>query len=240
MRPSPEEIHVWRAALDWSPSGIQGLRQVLSEEERQHSEAFHFSKDRRHFIVARGLLRMILGRCLDANPALLKFQYGEHGKPALNQDYDGETVQFNLSHSNGLALIAVARNRPVGVDIEFLRPNVDTLQLAGRFFSPGEVAILRSLPENLQEEAFFLGWSRKEAYIKATGLGLSLPLDQFDVSLVPGERAVMLRNDWDPDEIDRWVFYSLPPEPGFAISLVAEAPPARVSCWQLSEDPSWI
>ena len=233
---SQNTIQIWLASLDWSLPGTRNLQAILSEEERDRSQAFYFEKDRRHFIVARGLLRLILGQCLGIRPGTLEFDYGEYGKPVLKQGRGEDTLQFNISHSNGRALIAVAQNRLVGVDIEYMRPDPKRLEIADRFFSPREVAALRSLPNHLQEAAFYTCWTRKEAYIKATGKGLALGLEQFDVSLLPTEKPALLRNDHDPGEVSRWVFYTLPSLPGYAAVLIAEGPPVEVKCWQWFEE----
>ena len=180
-------MHVWRAALDVPESQVRSLWDTLTADERQRAEHYVFEKDRTHFVVARGLLRVLLGRYLRQDPPHLRFTYGPHGKPALATDTGGGALRFNVSHSHGLALYAITRGREVGVDVERIRPEVAQEKIAERFFSPREVTLLRALPAPLQATAFFACWTRKEAYIKATGEGLTLPLDQFDVSLLPGE-----------------------------------------------------
>src|SRR5919199_1621700 len=137
-------------------------------------------------------------------PPQLCFTYGRHGKPALATGTGGVPLRFNVSHSHGLALYAITRDREVGVDVERIRPEVAQEKIAERFFSPREVTVLRALPTPLQATAFFACWTRKEAYIKATGDGLSLSLKQFDVSLAPGEPVALLHTIWDPQEAARW------------------------------------
>ena len=179
-------------SLDQTQSQIQSFLHTLAADEQARAERFHFERDREHFIVARGVLRAILGRYLNRAPERLSFCYGAHGKPALAGEAGADAIRFNVSHSHGVALYAVTRGREVGIDLERIRFDLAVLEIAERFFSRREVATLRTLPTEAQRQAFFRCWTRKEAYIKARGEGLSLPLDQFDVSLAPGEPAALL------------------------------------------------
>jgi 4'-phosphopantetheinyl transferase len=185
-------VHVWRVALDVSTAQVERLRRLLSSDESQRADRFHLARDRRRFIVARGLLRLILSRYLQLHPSTLQFAYTAFGKPFLAQGTEGELLNFNVSHSDELALIACTRGRAIGVDIESIRPTIEYEQIAARYFSPTEYAHLCTLPLELRVRAFFRCWTRKEAYIKAHGAGLSVPLDRFAVSLVPGEPARLL------------------------------------------------
>jgi 4'-phosphopantetheinyl transferase len=227
-----DEVHVWRASLDLEASCVQSLLSTLSEEERVRAERFCFQKDREHFIVARGLLRAILGRYLDMQPSQLRFCYSPYGKPTLTRESGGDMLQFNLSHSHRLALVAVTRGREIGVDLEYIRPEPDLISLAERFFSPREVAVLCALPANMQTEAFFNCWTRKEAYLKAKGFGLSIPLSQFDVSLAPGEPAALLSTNWDTQEASRWSLRELNPGPGYVAALTVLGHHWWLFCWQ--------
>lgn len=227
-----DEVHVWRASLDLPASRVRGLQQTLAADERARAERFYFQKDREHFIVARGVLRDILGRYLDMQPGQLRFCYSPNGKPALAREFGGDALRFNLSHSHGLALYAVNSGREIGVDIERIRHDLAKEQIAERFFSPHEVSVLHALPANMQKEAFFTCWTRKEAYIKATGKGLTFPLDIFDVSLVPGEPAALLSTKWDPQEASRWSLQELNPGPGYVAAIAVEGHHWRLKCWQ--------
>ena len=210
---------------------MRSLWYTLTADECQRAERYVFAKDRTHFVVARGLLRVLLGRYLGQDPPHLRFIYGPHGKPALATDTGGGALRFNVSHSHGLALYAITRGREVGVDVERIRPEVAQEKIAERFFSPREVTLLRALPAQLQATAFFACWTRKEAYIKAKGEGLALPLDQFDVSLVPGEPAVLLRAAWDPQEAARWSLQDLAPAPGYRAAVAVAGHDWRLTCW---------
>ena len=224
-----DDVHVWRVALDVGEAVLARLRETLADDERRRAERFHFEKDRRHFTAGRGALRSILAGYLGRRPQDVRFTYTNYGKPLL-ADESGMALRFNLTHSHGLALLAVALGRDVGVDVERVRDNLEGEQLAERFFSPREVAALLALPPALRREAFFHCWTRKEAYIKANGKGLSLPLDQFDVSLHPDEPAALLATHHDPAEAGRWSMRSLAPGDGFAAALAVEGQSWRLWC----------
>ncbi len=220
---SEREVHIWQAGLDRSPSQTHSYLLTLSSDERARADRFYFRKDRESFIVARGVLRSILGRYLNRAPESLRFHYSSHGKPALDVDSGGDVIRFNLSHSHRMALYAIARDREVGIDIEFVREGPLADRIAEQFFSPNEVRTLQALPSVHQRHAFFLCWTRKEAYIKGRGEGLSLPLDQFDVSLTPGEPAKLMSTRPDPLEAERWLLQDLTLEQaGYAAAIAIE------------------
>ncbi len=217
-----DEVHVWRAHLGALPTVLETLFESLSTDERQRAGRFHFRKDCDRFIIARGVLRQILSRYLNTSPAQLRFSYTEYGKPEL-QDVPGKVpVRFNMSHSNEMALYAVTLGREIGIDVEFIREDFAGIEIAERFFSTAEVAVLRALPSALQTPAFFNCWTRKEAYIKARGEGLSYPLDQFTVSLTPGEPACLLSTHLDPRDAERWKLFALSPADGYVGALAVE------------------
>ena len=227
-----DEVHVWFVELDQLASCMHDLQQTLDGNERVRAERFYFRRDRDHFIVAHGLLRLILSRYLNIEPSDLRFCYSLYGKPMLAKEVDGDRLRFNLSHSHGLALYAVTRARELGIDIERIRPDLAYEQLAARFFSPREVAALRAVPTSHRLGAFFNCWTRKEAYIKARGEGLSFPLDHFDVSLAPGEPATLLSTIGDPLETSRWSLRELDLAPGYTAALAVEGHDWRLKFWQ--------
>lgn len=219
---STGEVHVWRIALDAPAGQVTRLEQVLSVDERERAARFLFERGRRSFCMARGCLRMILGGYLQVEPDKLRFSYTDQGKPYLAGPWGEAGLMFNLSHSHGLALVAAAYDRRVGVDIEHIRQDFAGEPIARRFFSTGEVSTLLALPAEFRKEGFFTCWTRKEAYIKARGEGLSFPLDQFDVTLTPGEPARLLATRPDPDEASRWGLQALDPGPGYQAAVAAE------------------
>jgi 4'-phosphopantetheinyl transferase len=226
------EVHVWRASLDLPVSQMRSLQNTLAAEEQRRAERYYFLKDRERFIVARGLLRDILGRYLKMEPGQLRFCHNSYGKPGLAGETGAETLCFNVSHSYGLAVYAVTRGRAVGADVERIRPDLAEEDIIERFFSPREVAALRALPVDMQPEAFFHCWTRKEAYIKAKGTGLSIPLDAFDVSLSPKESAVLLNVSGNPQETSRWSLQELSVDSGYAAALAVEGHDWQLKCWQ--------
>jgi 4'-phosphopantetheinyl transferase len=231
------EVHVWRASLDESPQQVDIFLHTLAADEQTRAERFYFQRDREHFIAAHGILRAILGLYLNRASKCLSFCYSSHGKPSLSWKSGGDAIRFNMSHSHGVALYAFARGRDVGIDLEFIRRDLELEQIAERFFSRRETATLRALPIDLREYAFFLCWTRKEAYIKARGEGLSLPLDQFDVSLIPGEPAALLSTQPDSDEALRWSLQELTLASGYVAALAVEGRGWSLSCWQWPRPP---
>jgi len=230
---SGDQVHVWRADLDQPPSQMDRFLRTLSADERARAGRFHFQKDREHFIAARGALRAILGLYLNRAPQCLSFCYGEHGKPALMLQPGEDPIRFNVSHSRGVALYAITCGREIGIDLECMRSDLEVEQLAERFFSYQEIATLRKLPASMRRSAFFRCWTRKEAYIKARGEGLSLPLDQFDVSLLPGEPAALLHTRPDSNEALRWSLQELTPGPsGYVAALAVEGHDVSLALWR--------
>lgn len=224
------EVHVWRASLKGDAPAVEAFRKILDADERGRADRFHFERDRVRFVIARGVLRSILARYLRRAPGEIRFTYSAYGKPALAVAEGG--LSFNVSHSNEVALYAFARGREVGVDVEFVREDCAGMEIAGRFFSAREVDALRRLPAALHTHAFFNCWTRKEAYIKARGEGLSHPLDKFAVSLAPGEPAALLSTERDPSEVSRWSLHELRPGPGYVAALALQGKPSRISLWR--------
>jgi 4'-phosphopantetheinyl transferase len=228
---SGDDVHVWRVVLDQEQALVEAFRETLSLDELERAARFHFARDAKHFVIARGALRNILGRYLAERPERLRFATTQFGKPSLTGVQSGAGLRFNLSHSGGLALYAVARERELGIDIERLREDFDWRGIAAHYFSPHEATTLGSLPPAAQTQAFFNCWTRKEAYIKARGEGLSMPLDQFDVSFAPDEPARLVRNINAPLETSRWSLRELHPGLGYAAAIAVERHDWRLSCW---------
>jgi 4'-phosphopantetheinyl transferase len=236
----PDQVHVFCAVLNQPPGRLQQLSQTLSADEQQRASRFRFETDRQHFIVCRGILRTILGRYLDLEPSQLQFSYGSHRKPALapstaSSNAISGKLQFNVSHSHELALYALTLGREIGVDLEHIRPMPDAEQIAQRFFAPGEYAAFRTIPQPQKQLAFFQCWTRKEAYIKALGQGLSFPLSQFEVSLVPGEPARLLHTSGDSREAASWMLQELNPAPNYVAALAIKAKALQIQCFRWTD-----
>jgi len=230
-------IVVWVINLTQSPSTLQRLRHLLSPEERARANRFVKENSQSQFTVAHGALRHILGATLDADPRTLYFTEQSYGKPSL----PGNPLRFNLSHAGDLALLAVGYGRELGVDIEPIRTLPDARNLAQRFFSPAEIANLRNVGQANLPRAFFECWTRKEAFIKAIGQGLSYPLDNFDVTFYPDPEAKITTA---PEHHNRWSLHNLVPAPDYCGALVVEhtpvahgAPQIQLRRWEPSELP---
>ncbi len=216
----PGEVHVWRASLDRLAAAREAFWQVLSADERARAERFRFDHHRHHYIVGRGVLRGINGRYLQISPAAVQFSYGEFDKPALVNE---PALQFNVSHSHGKLLLAFAWQTPIGVDIEQVRLLDDMDAIARRFFSAAENEDYANAGAAPKPELFFNCWTRKEAFIKAVGDGLSFPLAEFDVSLLPGEPAALLTVRGSAQEAARWSMRSFDPFPGYRGALIVQS-----------------
>lgn len=227
---SSEALHIWRASLDQPAERVRELAQTLSAAEVARAERFYFERDRRRFIVGRGVLRAIFSRYLGLAPDQLQFVCGARGKPYLAAGSGRYPPRFNLAHSYELALYVLAPNQEVGIDLEYLRPLPDMELIAKRFFSARENSAFRAIPAELKTEAFFTCWTRKEAYIKARGDGLCLPLDSFAVSLAPGEPAELLHST--PPESSQWSLLEVVPGDGYVGAVAIRGTNWQLSCWE--------
>lgn len=221
MNLSSREVHIWHIALLQDDATVAECRKILFEDETQRADRFYFERDRRRFTVAHAALRQVLSRYLEVTPGEIKFSIGPKGKPDL-VDVETQQIRFNLSHSGEIALLAVARGQCLGIDVEFIKTDFGGEEIAERFFSRNEVKTLQALPADQKPAAFFSCWTRKEAYIKAVGEGLSLPLDSFDVAFAPGAAPALLRVDADAGELTRWSMYDIPVPPEYKAALVIE------------------
>jgi 4'-phosphopantetheinyl transferase len=209
-----DEIHVWPIANEASADTIERLALLLSEDELERAYRFHFEHLRTAFIVRRGARRILLGKYIGLEPERLQFVEAQNGKASL-----ATTVHFNASRTDGLSVFAIGRNCELGVDVERIRHLPDKHDIAKRFFCPEEAAELARLPEELQEQAFFYCWTRKEAYLKATGEGLSAPLDQFRVTLSQRDPARFIHILHDPALTQRWRLHDLDVSAGYVAAL---------------------
>ena len=230
------QVHVWRAEVAQHTSALSELGSLLSPAEQERADRFYFAADRERFVVAHGCLRVLLGRYLRETPRTLRFLDNPHGKPALEPSGDQAGLRFNLSHSQGLVLYAVARGREVGVDVEQIRLVADFERIAEQFFSPAERKKLKMLRTECKLDGFFGLWTLKEAYVKARGQGLSVPLHEFSVSLQPdasGNFFLMHENDVRLGA--DWSLRRLTPGPGYAGALAVEGHNWELNLWELHD-----
>ncbi len=216
------EVHLWQAALDYSEEELDQFIPLLSIDEDARAKRFHFAKDRIRYTAARGILRKILAGYLNVDPQAIEFQYNSHGKPFC---VNGVALQFNLSHSKNIALYAFANNQIIGIDIEAIDPDSKVDAIANRFFSASEAKVLERLTGEEKIRAFFNGWTRKEAILKAMGQVLSYTLKKFTVTIMPNEVARLLAIDDPQQKVEEWFLYSLDQIPGFAAALVTHGEP---------------
>jgi 4'-phosphopantetheinyl transferase len=218
-----DDVHVWRADLDeaWAAAT---WRSVLSEDERLRADRFRFEPDRRRFTAGRGVLRALLGRYLEADPAALEFAYGPAGRPALGGPWAGTELSFSVAHSQALALYALTRGRAIGIDVEQVRSDVDLTGVAATAFSADERAALSAAAPAERRQVFFATWTSKEAYVKATGDGL-------------GGTATDLQAPLAPEEARHWTFTPLDPGPGYAAALAVRGRNLRLSWFHWSPSP---
>ncbi len=237
--PLPEtEVHLYPAWLDQPESVVAELHDVLSSDERARAARFRFERDRRRYTVGRGLLRRLLAGYVGIAPEDVPFRYGSFDKPFL----DGPGPWFNLSHSGGVALYAFSSAAEIGVDVELDDPAFARERIAERFFSTGEVAALRALPAEQQGRAFLACWTRKEAFLKARGDGLSLALDSFEVSLAPDAPARLLRAAWCEQEPAQWRLADVSdPAAGYIAAVAQRATGWRIRTLHISDsNPGFV
>ena len=224
------EVHIWYAELS-NPADARTLQSLLSVDEVERANRFRFPEHRRRFRIARGCLRQLLGAYLDVPPQQVRFAYSAEGKPQLSSEFSQE-LSFNVSHSEDLAVLSFANHRKIGVDVEVFRYDVDTEGIPRRFFSDVEQFALAGLHGQQKIEGFFNCWTRKEAYVKAVGLGLSLPLRDFDVSLLPGQPARILATRPDAKLASQWSVESFYLNEQCAAAVVVEG---RIAALQVRQ-----
>jgi 4'-phosphopantetheinyl transferase len=227
------DVHVWAGELEVPQVSLAGFAATLSKSEQDRAARFHFERHRHRFIVGRGMLRVLLSRYLRCDPRTLEFTYGVAGKPRLPHRPNEAALQFNLAHSDDLALIALTRGGQVGIDVERIRPLRDAEELVARFFSPREHQAFKRLDEDKKPAAFFSLWTRKEAWLKATGEGIAHSLHLVEVSFVENEPARLLTVPSSLDQGLSWSLLDLRPAPGFAAALAIAAIHPNVQCWRL-------
>ena len=230
----PGEVHVWRFKLEpETETELEAYRRLLNEEETRRTDRFYFQRDRQKFAVGRAILRTILSLYLNQAPQTLQFEYGPQGKPFLAPGCQPgpDRLEFNLSHSYDLALLALTLNRPVGVDLEFVKEDRNVSTLTGQVFTVEERLAFIKIPAALQKEAFYNAWTRKEAYLKACGSGFSFGLDQLEVSFDPSETARILRIKGEAELANGWSVAAIQPGPEYKAAVVVEGGPPALTLW---------
>jgi 4'-phosphopantetheinyl transferase len=235
-----DEIHVWASRLDPGAATLLEYSATLAREEQERAERFHFDRDRNRFIAGRGFLRAVLSRYLREPPEEIAFVYGPFGKPSLAAAFAMADLQFNLAHCEDIAVLAVTRRGEAGIDVERVRPVPDAEQLVARFFSARESAAFHRLPLSDRPTAFFNLWTRKEAWLKATGEGIGHSLSVVEVSFLPGEQARLLSIASSYAEASRWELQEFSPVAGFVGALAASTPGKQVKCWRWAKKGTFL
>lgn len=225
---SSESIEIWQIRLDIAEDRLPGLSELLCEEERARVNRFTSERKAREFIITRASLRRILGDITGTDPQKLSFSYEAHGRPVLDGQDETGRICFNVTHSHLISLIAVTLDRQLGVDIEKIRDDVDHRNLARRYFSPAEYQALQRYQTELQLQAFFATWTRKEAIVKALGDGIAFGLKEFDVSVEPDHPPYLLATHWDPEEAPAWSLLNIDTDPGYVATLATRGSRPRI------------
>ena len=231
LAPAEDEVQLWRVDLEAVRAEEARWQEVLSSDERNRAARFHFPHDRQRFVASRAWLRTILAGFLEIDARDLRFSYSKKDKPFVGPAHADSGITFNMSHSGGIALYAFARRREIGVDVEQIRSNFDIEPIARQFFSVLEQQQLAALPEDSRPDAFFRCWTRKEAYIKAVGDGLSLPLSQFDVSLESWGTNALLATRPDSSEAGQWRLREVPAGAGYSAALCVRGQDWKLKHW---------
>lgn len=222
-------VEIFWFSMDLPPTRLESLECLLDAAERERADRFRFGRDRGRFIAARGRLRALLGCYAERPPARLEFETGPYGKPALRQVTGDDRLQFSVSHSHGVGVVAIGLKDEIGIDVERIRPFDDALAIAERMFTAEEYRALRALPEAARSGAFFSYWTRKEAVVKSVGRGLSHPLDAFGLRL-EGRSAERVQLDCGGVSVARWVVAVPPLREGFVATLAAGGAPPAARC----------
>lgn len=218
---SDEEVHIWKFSLRLDPRRRDHFLSLLNQEERTRAGRFRFHQDQNRFVIARGSLRSILTKYLKQPPETICFRYSPNGKPELNAKELKTPFQFNLSHSHEMGLLAVTQKRSVGVDVERIAPqSIDSIGIAEQFFTSVEADLIRSAPAKLRNDCFFRVWTRKEAFLKACGDGLSGSLSQFEVSL---DNPEILFLKHDAFARGSWSVHEYRPCSGYVAAIAIES-----------------
>lgn len=229
---SHKTIHVWMINLQEHLKKNDIYYRLLSEYEYNRAHQYRFEKDKQRFIIARGILRELIGRYLLISPKEMVFSYNLNGKPYLNIEDTTRTLWFNLSHSENIALYIFSKWGEVGIDVEKIKPMADMEEIAKRFFSQNESRILQLIPVSERLEAFYRCWTRKEAFIKMIGNGLSYPLEDFEVTLEPEKPAKLLKVREQPKMVENLALVDVHPCNGYVGALVAEKPLKTLEFWK--------
>jgi 4'-phosphopantetheinyl transferase len=216
----PNTLHIWSLNFVVDDEAYNRYHSFLSKDEKERASRFKFYKDKRCYVVTKGVLRLLSGRYLNTDAKAIEFEYEKYGKPKLKHNTN---LNFNVSHSGDLAIIGFVHNHTIGVDIEKIKNDFDTFEIASSCFSKHEIDALHKISKQEQHKAFYRCWTRKEAFIKAKGSGLSFPLDEFSVSLESDLDADVVWTKWNTDEKDQWKLTSFIPSEDYIAATIVDS-----------------
>jgi len=226
-----DEIHVWKLPLRRTDEQFIDFENSLCQDERQRADAFLFPHLRQRFVARRGLQRLILGQYCGVRAKDIKFVYDDHGKPQVSPDHNLINLHFSISHSEDLALLACSRHKPVGIDIENIRAVEDRDDIVSRFFSDIEKQAWQSIKPAERTQAFFKAWTRKEAFVKALGVGLGLDLNQFSVSFEDQDTRLLSWSE-ESEKKENWMLYLVNPDQNFSAALASSNKNGKICLFQ--------
>lgn len=229
----PGDVHVWCASLKQSMSTLKQFANILSPKERKRADQFYFEKDKNHYITGHGVIKVLLSRYLNKRAKDIGFCYGPYGKPECVDQCNNKKIYFNYSHSEEVALYAFSIDNDLGIDVEYIRDIADMNQIVNNICSQEEIIVFETLAESDRRTAFFNCWTRKEAFIKAVGKGLSMPLDQFKVSFLPNKPAKLLSVNAEEKTKQEWHIQDLKPAYGYAAAIAVKGPPPNLKYFQV-------
>ncbi len=229
-------IHLWLAFLAelTDPSLLAEYRQLLTEQELRQQLRFRFERDKHRYLVTRAMVRTVLSKYADVAPRDWQFEVNAYGRPSIAAEHEvAAGIEFNLSHTDGLVVLGVARGRALGVDVENVCTRQSGIEIADRYFAPAEVAAMRALPPEQQARRFFEYWTLKESYIKARGMGLSIPLDHFSFDLSRARDARIVMDKRLGDSPSKWCFWQLQPRAEHLVAVCAQRLEAEPPRWTM-------
>ena len=239
IRLQPGQVHLWAAAMNEFVDQAPKLGLLLSPAEQVTAHKFKFARDRNRYLIRRGLLRLLLSRYLQQLPAAIEFQHGAYGKPEIKNHASGAPLFFNTSHSADIAVCAITSAGPVGVDIERTRTIPDIQKIARRYFRPRETETLMALPAESRLQAFYACWTRKEAFLKATGEGIAESLAKVEVTLAPRDPPAVVSLTGNPRAHEQWRLQPFSPAPGYLGCIAYKHAQLALSHWRVNPESSW-
>lgn len=225
----PNQVHIWSASITNHENRLPVYWSFLTNEEKEKAQKFKFLKDKNCFVIAKGILRKLLASYLSLSPKEINLKLGEYGKPFLHHS---SNLQFNISHSRSEILLGFIQTLPIGIDIEYTKREIDVKNIAKHFFAEEEIEALLKLDTKYQTQAFYSCWTRKEAFIKALGSGLSFPLAEFVVSLDSLKKAKLIATKWDKKEKEKWILQPIEPRENYIGAFAVKGNVSKIQSWK--------